>query len=98
MPLWLAALIIYMTNRTMLICMLMLRMLLVLFIMIVAMIMLFYLLVMMLLFILMPCMHHLAHRMFMVGVDLGAMLSLMCLGMHQMAQLCFIILILLHMC
>jgi hypothetical protein len=61
--------------------MLMLRMLPVLFIMI----MMFYLLIMMLLLILMPCMHHLAHRMFMVGVDLGVMLIMlfpMRLGMH----------------
>jgi hypothetical protein len=59
--------------------------------------MLFYLLVMMLILSLMPCMNNLAHRMFMVGVDLGATLSLMRLGMHQMVQLCFIILMLLHM-
>jgi hypothetical protein len=97
MLLWLVALILHMTKITMPICMLMLRMLLVLFIMI----MLFYILVMMLLLILMPCMHHLAHRMFMVGEDLGAMfimLSLMRLGMHPMAQLCFIALMMLHLC
>jgi hypothetical protein len=40
----------------------------------------------------------LARRMFMVGVDLGSMLSLMHLGMHLMAQLCFIILMMLRLC
>jgi hypothetical protein len=53
-------------------------------IMIVVMIMLF--------LTLMPCMHHLALHMPMVGIDLGAMfimLFLMRLGMHLMAQLCF---------
>jgi hypothetical protein len=70
-------------------------------IMIVVMIMLFYLLVMMLSLTLMPCMHHLALHMPMVGIDLGAMfimLFLMRLGMHLMAQLCFIILMMLHLC
>jgi hypothetical protein len=50
---------------------------------------------------LMPCMHHLALHMPMVGIDLGAMfimLFLMRLGMHLMAQLCFIILMKLHLC
>jgi hypothetical protein len=61
-------------------------------------IMLFYLYVMMLLLILMPCLHHLALFMLMVGVDLGAiMLLLMCLGMHQMEQPCFIKLMMLHL-
>jgi hypothetical protein len=77
-------------------CMLMIRMLLVLFIII----MLFFLLVMMLFLIHMPCLHHLALRMLMVGIDLGAMfimLLLMRLGMHQMDQLCFIKLMMLHL-
>ena len=45
--------------------------------------------------------HPLALRMLMVGIDLGAMfimLFLMRLGMHLMAQLCFIILMMLHLC
>jgi hypothetical protein len=85
----------------MLIFMLMLRMFLVLLIMIVVMIMLFYLLVMMLFLTHMPCLHPLALRMLMVGIDLGAMFImsfLMRLGMHLMAQLCFIILMMLHLC
>jgi hypothetical protein len=85
----------------MLICMLMLRMPLMLLIMMVVMIILFYQYVMMLSLILMPCLHLLALHMFMVGVDLGAMfimLFLMCLEMHLMAQLCFIVLMMPHMC
>jgi hypothetical protein len=69
------------------ICMLMLRMPLILLIMI----MLFFLYVMMLSLILMPCLHLQVLRMFMVGVDLGAMhimLFLMRLGMQLMTQLC----------
>jgi hypothetical protein len=57
--------------------------------------------VMMLPLILMPCLHLLVLRMFMVGVDLGAMfimLFLMRLEMHLMAQLCFIVLMMHHMC
>jgi hypothetical protein len=75
-------------KRTMLICMLMLRMplmFLMLLIMMVVMIVLFYLCVMMLFLILMPCLHLLALHMFMVGVYLGTMfiiLFLMCLEMH----------------
>jgi hypothetical protein len=60
----------------------------------------FYLYVMMLFFIHMPCLHHLAPRMLMIGIDLGAMfimLLLMRLGMHQMDQLCFIKLMMLHL-
>jgi hypothetical protein len=60
----------------------------------------FYLLVVMLFSILMPCLHHLALRMLIVGIDLGAMfimLLLMRLGMHQMDQPCFIILMMLHL-
>jgi hypothetical protein len=85
------------SKRTMPIYMLMLRMLLVLFIMI----MLFYLLVMTLPLIHMTCLHPLALRMLMVGIDLGAMLIMllpMRLGMHLMVQLCFIILMMLHLC
>jgi hypothetical protein len=52
--LWLVARILFMTRRTMLICMLMLRMFLMLLIMMLVMIMLFYLCVIMLLLILMP--------------------------------------------
>jgi hypothetical protein len=55
------------------ICTLMLRMPLMLLIMMVVIIMLFYLYVIMLPLIHMPCLHPLALRMFMVGVDLGAM-------------------------
>jgi hypothetical protein len=54
--------------------------------------MLFYLYIMMLFLILMPCLHPLALRMFMVGVDLGAMftmLFLMRLEKHQVVHLCF---------
>jgi hypothetical protein len=82
------------------ISMLMLRMFLVLLIIIGVIIMLFYLLVMMLFLILMPCLHHLALRMLMVGIDLGAMfimLLLMHLGMHDMDQPCFIKLMMLHL-
>jgi hypothetical protein len=52
------------------------------------MIMLFFMYVMMLSLILMPCLHHLVLRIFMVEVDLGAMfiiLFLMCLEMHEIA-------------
>jgi hypothetical protein len=87
-------------KRTMPIFMLTLRMFLVLLIMIGAIIMLFYLLVMMLFLILMPCLHHLALHMLMVGIDLGVMfimLLLMRLGMHQMDQPCFIKLMMLHL-
>jgi hypothetical protein len=56
--------------------MLMLRMRLILLIMMVVMIMLFYLYVMMMSLILMPCLHLLALHMFMVEVDLGAMLTI----------------------
>jgi hypothetical protein len=54
----------------------------------------------MLFLILMPCMHRLALHMFMVGVDLGAMfiMFLMHLEMHLKVQLCFIILMMPHMC
>jgi hypothetical protein len=79
-----------MTKRTMHIFMLMLRMFLVLLIMIVVMIMLFYLLVMMMFLTLMPCLHHLALRMLMVGLDLGAMLIIllpMHLGVYLIDQL-----------
>jgi hypothetical protein len=50
---------------------------------------------------LMPCMHHLALHMPMVGIDLGAMfimLFFMHLGMHLTTQLCFIVLMMLHFC
>ena len=83
-------------KETMPIYMLMLRRLLVLFIMI----MLFYPLVMKLFLTLMPCMHHLALHMPMVGIHLGAMFIMLCLmrlGMHLMAQLCLIILMMLHL-
>jgi hypothetical protein len=79
----------------------MLRMPLMLLIMMVVMIMLFYLYVMMLSLILMPCLQLPVPRMFMVGVDLGAMFIMlfpMRLEMHLMAQLCFIVLMMLHMC
>jgi hypothetical protein len=49
----------------------------------------------------MPCLHPLDLCMFMVGVDLGAILIMlfpMRLGMHLMVQLCFIILMMLHLC
>jgi hypothetical protein len=98
--LWLVALILHMTKRTMPISMLMLRMFLVLLIMIGVIIMLFYLYVMMLLLIPMPCLHHLALLMLMVGIDLGAMfimLLLMRLEMHQMDQPCFIKHMMLHL-
>jgi hypothetical protein len=100
MLLWLVALILHMTKRTMPISMLMLRMFLVLLIMIGVIIMLFYLYVMMLLLIPMPCLHHLALLMLMVGIDLGAMfimLLLMRLEMHQMDQPCFIKHMMLHL-
>jgi hypothetical protein len=93
---YLYALIPHIAKRTMPIYMIMLRMLLVLFIMI----MLFYLLVMILPLIHMPCLHPLALRMLMVGIDLGVMLIMllpMRLGMHLMVQLCFIILMMLHL-
>jgi hypothetical protein len=86
-----------MTKRTMPICMLMLRMLLLLFIII----MMFFLLVMLLLLIHMPYLHHLALHMLMEGIDLGTMLIIllpMHLGMHLMAHICFIILMMLHLC
>jgi hypothetical protein len=57
--------------------------------------------VMMLFLILMPCLHDLALRMLMVGIDLGdmfIMLLLMHLEMHQVVQLCSIILMMLHLC
>jgi hypothetical protein len=98
--LWLVALILHMTKRTMSISMLMLRMFLVLLIVIGVIIMLFYLYVMMLLLILMPSLHHLALLMLMVGTDLGAMfimLLLMRLEMHQMDQPCFIKHMMLHL-
>jgi hypothetical protein len=81
--------------------MLMLRMPLILRIMMVAMIILFYLYVMVLSLILMSCLHLIALHMFMVGVELGAvfiMLFHMRLGMRLMAQLCFIVLMILHVC
>jgi uncharacterized BrkB/YihY/UPF0761 family membrane protein len=80
-----------MVERIMLICMPMLRMPLTLLTMMVVIVMMFYLYVMMLFFIHMPCLHHLALRMLMVGINLGAMfimLLLMLLGMYQMDQLC----------
>jgi hypothetical protein len=59
----------------------------------------FYILVMMLFLTLIPCMHHLALHMPMVGIDLGAiMLFLIRLEMQPMAQLFFIILMMLHLC
>jgi hypothetical protein len=81
----------------MLICMLMLRMPLMLLIM---MVMLSYLYIMMLVLILMPCLHHPSLHIFLVGVDLEAMfiMSLIGLKMHLMAQLCFIVLMMPHMC
>jgi hypothetical protein len=60
-----------------------------------------FLLVMMLPLIYMPCLHPLALHMLMVGIDLGAMLIIllpMRLGMNLMVQLCFIILMMLHLC
>jgi hypothetical protein len=71
-------------------CMLMLRMPLMLLIMI----------VMILFLILMPCFHLLVLHIFMVGVYLGAMfiMTLMRLKIHLMAQLCFIVLMMPHMC
>jgi hypothetical protein len=48
----------------------------------------------------MPCLHHPTPRMLMVGIDLDAMfimLLLMCLGMHQMDEPCFIKLMMLHL-
>jgi hypothetical protein len=57
----------------------------------------FYLYVMMLLLIFMPCLHLVPH-MFMVGIDLGAiMLLLMRLEGHQLDQLCFIKHMMLHL-
>jgi hypothetical protein len=56
----------------------------------VVIVMLFYLYVMMLFLILMPCLHHLALRMLIVGIDPGTMftiLFLMHLEMHQVVQL-----------
>jgi hypothetical protein len=90
-----------MVERIVLICMPMLRMPLTFLIMMVVIVMLFYLYVMMLFLIHMPCLHHLAPHMIMVGIDLDAMftmLVLMRLEMHQVVQLCFIILMMLHLC
>jgi hypothetical protein len=84
------ALILFMTKRTMHICMIMLGMPLILCIMMVVIIMLFFLYVMVLSLILMPCLHLQVIRMFMVGVDPGAMftmLFLMSLEIQLMAQL-----------
>jgi hypothetical protein len=75
--------------------MFMLRMPSMLLIVMVAMIIISYLCVMMLFLILMPCLYDLALHLLMVGVDIGAMLRL---GMHLMVKLCFIILMVLHMC
>jgi hypothetical protein len=78
--LWLVVLILFLAKRTMLICTPMLRMPLMLHIMMVAMIMLFFL------YVLMSCLHLPVLRMFMIGVDLGAMfilLSLMHPEMHN---------------
>jgi hypothetical protein len=59
--------------------------------------MLLYPYVMMLLLIFMPCLHLVPH-MFMVGIDLGAiMLLLMRLERHQLDQLCFIKHVMLHL-
>jgi hypothetical protein len=64
-----------MTKITILICTLMLRMPLMLLIMMIAMIMLFFLYVMRLSLILMPCLHLLVLRMFMVGIYCGGQIS-----------------------
>jgi hypothetical protein len=75
----------------------MIRMFLVLLIMIGVIIMLLYLYVMMMLLLFTPCLHQVPH-MFMVGIDLGAiMLLLMRLEMHQLHQLCFIKYVMLHL-
>jgi hypothetical protein len=80
-----------MTKRTMSIFMLTLRMYLVLLIMIGVIIMLFDLLIMMLFLILMPCLHHLALHMLMVGIDVTPLVLLeLKLGMasYALAWLC----------
>jgi hypothetical protein len=71
------------------------------FMLIFRMLLVLFILFMMLPLIPMPCLHYLALRMLMVGIDLGAMFLILCLmrlGMHQIAQICFIILMMLHLC